>query len=162
MANPQKENGHLRIATELVEILAQVNLTSSEWRLIWAVWRKTWCWNKKVDWIALSQLEKQTGMSRVMVCRAKKKLVYNRILVQSDKGLSFNKNYDEWVVSNCTLVYKKCSTSVQTVLPASVRLYTHNNNITINTNTKGDLAKNREAIEKVKRELLNKKLLKRK
>lgn len=160
MASPQKENGHLRIANELVEILAQIPLTGSEWQMIWAVWRKTWCWHKKEDWIALSQLEKATGMSRVMVCRVKKKLVYKCILVQSKKGLSFNKNYDDWVVSKSTLVYKRCLPSVQTVLAASVQTYTHNNNYTKETIQK-DIPKNLKAIKKMRETLKGKLSLKR-
>lgn len=47
MANPQRENGHVDIANELVEALAKMQLSGYESRVIWALWRKTWGWVKK-------------------------------------------------------------------------------------------------------------------
>lgn len=114
MASPQKENGHLDLANELVDKLGMTKLSGSEWQILFVVWRKTWAWKKKEDWISLTQLEQLTGLSRVMICRSKKKLVNRNILVQTENGLSFNKNYDSWVVNESTpLVNKKAIGSKQ-------------------------------------------------
>jgi phage replication O-like protein O len=153
MANPQKENGHLRIANELVDIMAQLHLSGNEHQLLWAVWRKTWCWNKRHDWIALTQLEKITGLSRVAICRSQKELVSKKILLKINGKLSFNKNYDEWVVSKSTLVSKTAIGSVKKVLVGSVNNDTHNNNITKDTNTI------RVSLERTRRELIKKHIL---
>ena len=147
MANPQKENGHLDIANEIIEQLAHLKLTPSEWQILWVVWRKTWAWQKKVDWISLSQFEKHTGLTRAIICRAKAKLVYKRILEKSGKKLMFNKNYERWTVYNRILppevVYKQTTGSIQT---NNKLVYNriHTNDTTNNTNTKGlQLLKNK-------------------
>lgn len=136
MINPQKENGFMQLATELVDIMAQIHLNGNEHQFIYAVWRKTYCWHKREDWIALSQLEEITGLSRVAICRAQKSLVSKKILVKKDGKLSFNKHYNEWVVSKTTLVSKTAIGSVKTVLPASVNNDTHNKYYTKDTKQK--------------------------
>jgi len=59
MASPQKENGFVPIASELVEHFAKVNLSAYEWRTLWVVWRKTWGWQKKQDKISITQFQKK-------------------------------------------------------------------------------------------------------
>jgi phage replication O-like protein O len=46
MANPQRENGHIDIANEIAEALARTNLSAYQMRVMWAIWRKTWGWQK--------------------------------------------------------------------------------------------------------------------
>lgn len=104
MANPKVKNGYLPIANELVERLARLYLSPNEWRIIWATWRKTWCWadgerKKDFDWISLSQYEKITGLDRKSICRSIKKIVAKQVLLKSTNGYGFNQNYDEWVVA---------------------------------------------------------------
>lgn len=114
MASPQKENGHLDLANELVEKLAKLKLSGAEWQILWVVWRSTWGWKKKEDWISLTQLEEKTGLTRAMICRAKKKLVYKRILVNKENKLMFEKNYEKWLVyKKAPLVYKSAIGSIQ-------------------------------------------------
>jgi phage replication O-like protein O len=97
MANPQKENGHLDIANELVEHLAKINLSSYEWRFLWALWRRTWAWHKKEDCLPVSQIAEMTGMCKSHVSRAKKMLTSMKIVTDGGNGhLKFNKNYDQW------------------------------------------------------------------
>ena len=60
MANPQREDGHIDIANEIAEKLARTQLSGTEHKIIWAIWRKTWGWHKKEDRISLSQLVKMT------------------------------------------------------------------------------------------------------
>lgn len=144
MANPQRENGHLEIANEVVEILMRSDFSGGEFRLILSVLRKTWGWQKKEDWISLSQLAKLTGFTKSYICRIKKQLVNNRTLLERDNRLRFNKNYDEWVVNNRTLatnrtpeVVTNCTTSSdQLYNKPSVQSYTHNRQRTKDINTK--------------------------
>lgn len=137
MANPQKENGFIPIANEIAEALAQTHLTPAEWQILWVVLRKTWGWSKKVDYISLSQLEKFTGLSHRIICKAKQSLVSKKALSTVGKKLMFNKNYEEWVVSKKALVLKKCQGSAILVSVASANFGTHNRQLTKDTNTKG-------------------------
>ncbi len=143
MASPQKENGHLDLANELVDELAQTHISSAETQCLWLIFRKTWGWQKKEDLISLSQFTKKTRLTRKTVCRALNRLKGKNIIsVQTDtSGISKyrpNKDYEKWkVVSKRTLVVSEMSQgSVQTV-PKAVSKRTHTiTNITNTTNTK--------------------------
>jgi phage replication O-like protein O len=113
MANPQRENGHVDIANEIMDELAQIHLSGAEWQLLITVFRKTWGWHKKHDWISLTQFERATGLSRWGVCIAKKRLVNKNILIAAEKSIRFNKNYDQWVVNKTRPVNKSTTGSQQ-------------------------------------------------
>jgi len=48
MANPQREDGHVDIANETIEALAKIYLSSYETQTLFAIFRKTYGWHKKV------------------------------------------------------------------------------------------------------------------
>jgi len=106
MANPQKENGYTAIANEIIEKLAKLNLTSSQWQVLMFILRKTYGWHKKEDNISLTQIEEGTNLSRPTVCFAIKELVKQALLVKSSGLLNkkkkrinrygFQKNYEKW------------------------------------------------------------------
>lgn len=124
MASPQIENGHLDIANELVEQLAKSELSGSEFRVCFYIWRKTWSWHKKSDNISITQIEKGTNLSRKMVVQTINKLVTKRLLLKSKNYIStlqFNKHYEEWVVTNRTLgSYQKVTRVVTKCTPKLV------------------------------------------
>ena len=103
MANPQKEDGHTGIANELLEKIYSIPLSGSEFRTIFYIIRKTWGWHKKQDKISLSQIVTNTKLSRKQVCEVINKLVTKRLLFKEKKNINiykFNKDYDQWVVTN--------------------------------------------------------------
>jgi len=105
MANPQAENGHIDIANEIAEALMRVNLSPYESRVLWMIFRKTYGWNKKSDWITLRQFMTNTGLDRRLAHRAVHSLFDRNIIVISrdDRGrvsYSFQKNYTIWKVSS--------------------------------------------------------------
>lgn len=112
MACPQVENGHVDLANELVDVLAKTELNGGEFRFLMALWRKTYGWHKKDDWISLSQMQELTGFSRWYVSKIKKLLVSKRILLIDGQKMAFNKDYSQWV-SNSLLVSNSCATSKQ-------------------------------------------------
>lgn len=50
MTLPGPENGHLRMPNWLVERLARLRLNGTQWQILWAVWRRTLCWQEKGHW----------------------------------------------------------------------------------------------------------------
>lgn len=100
MANPQLENGHLELAHEIVESLARIRISGTEWQLLWVILRKTYGWHRKVDAISLSQFQAMTGLSRPHISRYLKKLLRKKVIVlRKDGGVrsyGFNKDFDEW------------------------------------------------------------------
>ncbi len=94
--NPQKEHGYTGIANEIIEALCRTNLSPYESRILWCIFRKTYGFQKKEDWIALSQLVTLTGMRKSHVSRAKKKLLDRKIVTQTGNKIAFNKFYTQW------------------------------------------------------------------
>jgi len=139
MANPALKNGYISIANELVEKLSTLSIPSSEMRIVWVVWRKTWGWaegtrKKDWDWISLSQFEKATEMKHGNVAKAVKSLVVKRILLKREKGLKFNQNYDEWVVcKRIPPVVKRILGGSQTHTKSGSQTHTNKRNKETNT-----------------------------
>lgn len=96
MANPQVEDGYIRIANELVDAFARTNLSSYQTRILWAIWRKTYGWNKVEDWISNSQLVEMTGLRKQHVSRTVKELIDRNIVTKSGNKSGFNKDYTQW------------------------------------------------------------------
>jgi len=80
--NPQIEDGYVKIADELAEAFARYRISGEEWQVLWAILRKTYGWNKKEDWISLSQFQELTGIKRPNIIRALKKLIQKNIVIK--------------------------------------------------------------------------------
>jgi len=105
MASPQTEDGYTRISNEIMEALMKFNLSAYESRVLWFIFRKTYGFKKKADWITLSQFSKAIGLDRRNVHRSIKKLLAkNIIVVHRDDGIrvkyGFQKDYSKWKVSS--------------------------------------------------------------
>lgn len=113
MASPQLENGYIRIARELADQFCRRDFNGQEWRILWAVIRKTYGYNKREDVIPFTQFQQITGMDRKSVTRTIKSLRIKKVLVckESRDGNIYriNKDYKTWVVAELPLS-KKLST----------------------------------------------------
>ena len=82
------EGGHLRLPNWLVERLARLHLTATQWQVIWAVWRETLCWQKGTHWgnrpygISTLDLVTATGLNERVVKRDMSKLVEMNIILR--------------------------------------------------------------------------------
>jgi len=100
---PQIEDGYVKVANDLIEALARFNLTGIEWRIIAAIMRKTYGFNKLQDSISYSQIAEITKIERRNVIRAIKKLVEKKVItsVKADtsyiNGWKINKYYMDWI-----------------------------------------------------------------
>lgn len=103
-AKIQTENGFVKIHPKILDLLAAADLTSSEFRCVMFVLRKTYGWGKKEDAISYGQIAEATGLSRRGVINSMKALMEKRVLSASDPKLgrngcrvySFNKYFEEW------------------------------------------------------------------
>lgn len=103
MASPQIENGHTKIANELLEAIYKINLGPYESRVLWCIIRKTYGWNKKMDRISNSQISKETGMARPHVSRALSQLSERVIITRTGNStLALNKDYTQWLPKQVT------------------------------------------------------------
>jgi len=74
----------------------KTNLSAYQSRVLWAIWRKTYGWHKKADWIANSTLVEMTGISKGHISRTIKELKMRNIVTNSGNKLAFNKDYQQW------------------------------------------------------------------
>jgi phage replication O-like protein O len=103
MANVQAEHGFTKIANELLEVVMQQKFNGTQFKLIMAVWRFTYGFNRKEHELSLSFLSKATGIHKQQVKTELAKLIeQNVIKVTSEstytasRKLSFNKDHDKW------------------------------------------------------------------
>jgi len=123
-ANPQIEDGHLDLANELVDKFCLLNLCAGEWRLLWAILRKTYGWHKKTDRITYSQFEKITAMNRWNIKRYLNRLLGRNIITKTGIGqrlaYGFQKDYSKWqpLSKQTTVTSRPLSkqTTVETVI----------------------------------------------
>lgn len=130
MASPQLENGHTRIANELIEAFARLSLSSSETKCIWVIIRKTYGWNKKSDAISLSQFSLYTGIKKHNVCKVLAKLTNRKIIIKRDNSYvtkySINKNFEQWEgLSKQIVVSKQITKVIQTDTESSIQTDNH-------------------------------------
>ena len=117
MANPQVENGHTKIANEILDAFCLTFPGGSRAQVLLAIIRRTYGWQKKQDHISTSQLVSMTGLCRRSVIYALQNLEAQRfITVQRQRGrgnineintVGLQKNYDLWVVQRNSPQYDK-------------------------------------------------------
>ncbi len=99
-ASPQAEEGHIDFANELAEVLAKVNLSAYESRILWALWRKTYGWHKKTDQISVTKFQEATGIKRRHVHRTLNELTQRNIVTRIGNSriitYGFQKDYTKW------------------------------------------------------------------
>lgn len=99
---PQLENGYTRIANELLEAVAKVNLPNEAMRVFLAIIRLTYGWNRKEAIIRNYELCEITGIKQQHIKRAISKLTNSYMVKVTSSGnksypsYCINKNYEEW------------------------------------------------------------------
>lgn len=93
------EDGYTRTANAIVEALMKAPLTSREARILRAVERATYGWNKPSAWLAASVLSEMTGMPEGKCSETLNALIRKRVLVREGSSRSpvkINKQINEW------------------------------------------------------------------
>ncbi len=102
LASPQTENGFTRLADELLDALILYPFTKRQYKVLLAVIRKTYGFQKREDDITAPQLASMTGLDRANVIRAINELVVigalNKRPGRFGQVLGINKNYEIWQV----------------------------------------------------------------
>lgn len=148
MANPQWENGFVKIATEIWEQLCQIRIPGEVRQVVDVIIRKTWGFNKKWDWISLSQFYKATGIHKPNIIRALRLAIGMNIILKKENTIlnnentppvsySFNKDYESWrpLSKKRTFSKKRITVIKKENLPLSKKRHTIDNT-TIDTSTK--------------------------
>jgi len=106
MASPQTENGYTKIANELLDAVICFPFTRREYKIVLAVIRMTYGYNKTSDFITNWRLHKMTGISNQHVSNTLKSLHERKVLTinktlrvirgQEVREIGLNKNYSQW------------------------------------------------------------------
>lgn len=96
---PQVEDGYTRIANELLESVITAPLTQREMRVVLAVIRLTYGWNRKTARVTGGLLAKLTGLHDSRVTKVLSGLIEKRVILRhggSRSPVSVNKHADQW------------------------------------------------------------------
>ena len=96
MAKPQAENGHTRIANEILEHLMTAHLSPNQWQVLLCIFRKTYGFQKKVDYIANKQIGEATGLGKTVVSRVLHNLKDMHFITRNGKHIGFQKDWEKW------------------------------------------------------------------
>ncbi|MBY6104884.1 replication protein [Ferrimonas balearica] len=90
------EQGYVRIANSMMDALAASSLTARQFKVMAAVIRKTYGYQKSMDWISNDQLADATGLASTRCSTVKNELIHLGYLVQRGRTVGPNKKLDEW------------------------------------------------------------------
>jgi len=96
----QLEDGFLRLANDLIDAAMCSGLPETELCILMAVWRKTYGFSKKMDWISNEQLSEMIGKHYTHCSTAKNNLVRKKVLIQEGRKVGMNTNISEWETKN--------------------------------------------------------------
>jgi len=123
---PQVEDGYTRIANELLEQVMAAPFTLRELRVVMAVIRLTYGWNRKQARVTGGLLEKLTGIHATTCAKVLSSLIEKDVIVRkggSRSPVSLNKHAEEWKVEQPKRVIPepltKCTDSGQNGLSDS-------------------------------------------
>lgn len=85
-----------RLANEIVEALSRTNLSAYESRVLWCIFRKTYGFQQKEDWISSSQIRDMTGLKMSHVSRSKNLLTLRNMITLRGNKIGFNKYWTQW------------------------------------------------------------------
>lgn len=141
MANPQLQDGHIRIANEIWEALCRMRIPPNGRQVLDVILRKTYGFNKKADAISYSQFRKHTGIRHDRQISRAIAWLEKRQIVSTDSGVrgqtakyKFNKDYDRWKTTDSPVLRTEMSSDntghkVRTKVSDTKDTITKDNNI---------------------------------
>lgn len=110
MADVQIEKGYCRVANEILDHIARCKLNGTHFRIVMVVWRFTYGFQRKEHELSISFIASATEIHKKQIDRELKELISRRIVTvvkeasfNQTRIVSFNKNYDEWILDDSEL-----------------------------------------------------------
>ncbi|MGX5067664.1 replication protein [Enterobacter sp. UPMP2076] len=132
------EDGFMRVANELTDSLLMADLTARQLKVMLAIMRKTYGFNKPMDRLTNTQIAAMTGIHHTHICAAKRQLIERKFLIADGVRIGVNKVVSQWVSQDSLTLAK---TANRTLAKSAngykpTQLNTKDNiQKTINTNT---------------------------
>lgn len=92
------DDGYVRLATMILEEMAGADFTKRQFKVILAVIRLTYGWNKSRDRIANSQISEVAKLPVKRVSETRVQLLKMNVLSAFGQQIGLNKNVSEWVL----------------------------------------------------------------
>ena len=90
------DDGYTRTANELLDALIEADLTKHQYKVMLALIRKTYGFNKSFDRITNTQIAEMTGIHHTHICKAKNELIERGLLVLSGRMVGVNNVVSDW------------------------------------------------------------------
>lgn len=90
------DDGFMRVANELTDQLLMADLTARQLKIMLAVMRKTYGFNKSMDRITNTQIAAMTGIHHTHVCSSKRQLIERGFLIEGGSKVGINKYVSMW------------------------------------------------------------------
>ncbi|EGX7226443.1 replication protein, partial [Salmonella enterica] len=94
------DDDYTRLANELLDAVMCSGLPETELCILMAIWRKTYGYNKKMDWISNEQLEEMIQKHHTHCSTAKNSLIRKKVLIQEGRRVGMNIHISEWQTKN--------------------------------------------------------------
>ncbi|GER94061.1 hypothetical protein A45J_1819 [hot springs metagenome] len=99
MASPQVENGYTRIANELLDAMLATEFTGREFRILLAIIRYSYGWNKKEARLTVKQIHQVTGISDRTIYDILRRLIKKIIITPiATDTYQLQKDYSRWQI----------------------------------------------------------------
>lgn len=103
MNNQQQDQGFFKLPNRLAEAFAHLKISGTQWRLIWAILRKTYGWQKERDAISRNQFYDATGICERNIRKELRDLERRGIISKTAKSgrghvceYAIQKDFDLW------------------------------------------------------------------
>lgn len=90
------DDGYTRLANDLLDALIEADLTKHQYKVALAVIRKTYGFNKSMDWMTNEQIAEATNIPSTRVSTAKNDLLRMGVLVSRGRKIGPNKVISDW------------------------------------------------------------------
>ncbi|MDM5112799.1 MULTISPECIES: replication protein [Aeromonas] len=90
------DDGYTRLANDLLDALIEADLTKHQYKVALAVIRKTYGFNKPMDWMTNEQIAEATNIPSTRVSTAKNDLLRMGVLVSRGRKIGPNKVISDW------------------------------------------------------------------
>jgi phage replication O-like protein O len=133
--SPQIEDGHTKIANELLDAIIQTDFSKRQYKILLYIMRKTYGWNKTEDDIARSQIVEATKLKNPHVTTTIQELLEMNVLIVSNgkfaKRYKINKHYDTWRITEKVIVTKTVNVTETVIVTETVTDCYQNGNFSL-------------------------------
>lgn len=93
------DDGFTRLANDLLDALIEADLTKHQYKVALAVIRKTYGFNKPMDWVTNEQIAEATSIPATRASTAKNALLRMGVLISCGRKIGPNKVVSEWEIN---------------------------------------------------------------